>query len=191
VQKSLQSYYYHSAPSAACIWHSFYNYNLHFTVTVIVLAIGPKVRRFKPGQQRWILRAIKFRSTTSFGGKVKPSAQCCMTLRYVKDPLRYYRDIDKQISEVVSCPVYPRFGTRSICCDQSRELWWMKWEWLEHSRPENGRSCMGRFVRYRPLTVTCTFYYMVVRSTACVTLLRKAVDDIRIIISLYPSEQRK
>jgi hypothetical protein len=34
-------------------------------VMVILLAIGPKVRRFKPGQSNGFLRAIKIRSTPS------------------------------------------------------------------------------------------------------------------------------
>jgi hypothetical protein len=34
-------------------------------VMVIVLAIGPKVRRFKSGQNNGFLRAIKIRSTPS------------------------------------------------------------------------------------------------------------------------------
>jgi hypothetical protein len=38
-------------------------------LVVSVLAIGPKTREFKFGQGQWILRAIKIRSTTSFGGK--------------------------------------------------------------------------------------------------------------------------
>jgi hypothetical protein len=51
---------------------------------VIVLAAGPKVRGFKSGRGRWILRATKIRSTTSFGGNVKLSAKCRKILRYVK-----------------------------------------------------------------------------------------------------------
>jgi hypothetical protein len=35
-------------------------------LAVSVFAIGPKTREFKFGQGRWILRAIKIRSTTSF-----------------------------------------------------------------------------------------------------------------------------
>jgi hypothetical protein len=50
---------------------------------VSMLAIGPKVRCFKPGRGRWILRAIKICITTSFGGDVKPSATC-KNLRHVK-----------------------------------------------------------------------------------------------------------
>jgi hypothetical protein len=40
-------------------------------LVVIVLAVRPKVRGFKAVRGRW--RAIKIRSTTSFGGEVKPS----------------------------------------------------------------------------------------------------------------------
>jgi hypothetical protein len=34
-----------------------------------VLAIRPKVRGFKPGQGRWVLRAMKFHTMTFFGGE--------------------------------------------------------------------------------------------------------------------------
>jgi membrane-associated protease RseP (regulator of RpoE activity) len=53
---------------------------------VIVPAVGLKVRGFRPGRGRWILRAIKIRSTTSLGGKVKPAVPCCKILRHVKNP---------------------------------------------------------------------------------------------------------
>jgi hypothetical protein len=43
-------------------------------LVVSVLATGPKVRGFDP--DRGIKRVIKFRSTTSFGGEVKPSVPC-------------------------------------------------------------------------------------------------------------------
>jgi hypothetical protein len=48
-----------------------------------VLAIGPKVRGFKPDRGRWI---FKIRSTTSFGGQVKPWPPCRKILRHVKEP---------------------------------------------------------------------------------------------------------
>jgi hypothetical protein len=51
---------------------------------VSVLAIGPKVRRFKP------LRAIKIRSTPSFGWEAKPEAPCREILRNVKKSLEKY-----------------------------------------------------------------------------------------------------
>jgi hypothetical protein len=40
------------------------------------LATGPKVLGFKPGLDDGFLRAIKLRSTPSFGGEVKPEAPC-------------------------------------------------------------------------------------------------------------------
>jgi hypothetical protein len=52
---------------------------------VIVLAIGPKVLGFKPGEDYRCSRAMKICSTTSFGGEVKP-AEPCKILRHVKDP---------------------------------------------------------------------------------------------------------
>jgi hypothetical protein len=38
-----------------------------------VVSLLAKVCGFNPGRGRWILRAIKIRSTTSFGGEVKPA----------------------------------------------------------------------------------------------------------------------
>jgi predicted transporter len=43
-------------------------------------------------------------------------------------------DIDKQNSVAISCPVPPCFNTRCLCCNQSKELWWMNWERLELGR---------------------------------------------------------
>jgi hypothetical protein len=55
-----------------------------------MLYIGPSVRGFKAGLERWILRVglIVIRSTTSLGRLVKPLASCRKILRHVKDPLR-------------------------------------------------------------------------------------------------------
>jgi hypothetical protein len=39
-----------------------------------------------PVENEEFLRTIKIRSTTSFGGEVKPSAICRKVLRYVKNP---------------------------------------------------------------------------------------------------------
>jgi hypothetical protein len=58
---------------------------------VSVLATGPKDRGFKPGRGDGFLRAIKIRSTPSFGWEVKPEVSCRKILRLVKDPLRYFR----------------------------------------------------------------------------------------------------
>jgi hypothetical protein len=58
---------------------------------VNVLATGPKGRGFKPGRGDGFLRAIKIRSTPSFGWEVKPEVPCRKILWHVKDPLRYFR----------------------------------------------------------------------------------------------------
>jgi hypothetical protein len=52
---------------------------------VCMLAIGHKVSGFRPGQGRWILTALKIRSTTPFGREVKPSVSCFNTLQYAED----------------------------------------------------------------------------------------------------------
>jgi hypothetical protein len=56
---------------------------------VSVIATGPKGRGFKPGRDDGLLRAIKIRSTSSFGWEVKPEVPCRKTLRHVKDSLAY------------------------------------------------------------------------------------------------------
>jgi hypothetical protein len=53
---------------------------------VIVLAIGPKIRGFKPGPGRWTFKGDKIRCTSSFGGDVKPSAPRPKFLEHVKEP---------------------------------------------------------------------------------------------------------
>jgi hypothetical protein len=58
---------------------------------VSVLAIGPKGRGLKPDRGDGFLRAIKIRSTPSFGWEVKREAPCRNMLRHVKDSLRYFR----------------------------------------------------------------------------------------------------
>jgi hypothetical protein len=58
-------------------------------VMVSVLTTGPKGRVFKPGRGDGFLRAIKIRSTPSFGWEAKPETPCCKILRHVKAPLIY------------------------------------------------------------------------------------------------------
>jgi hypothetical protein len=99
---------------------------------VCVCSLCPKLRGFKHGRERWVLRAIKVRITTCFGGEVKPSAPCKI-LWHVKDTLRYERDADRQNSAPISRPVSPRFAIRCVCCNQNEELWWMKRERLDLS----------------------------------------------------------
>jgi hypothetical protein len=45
-------------------------------VVVSVLATGPMVRGFKPGRGDGLLRAIRIRSTLSYGWEEKPEVPC-------------------------------------------------------------------------------------------------------------------
>jgi hypothetical protein len=62
---------------------------------VIVLGVGPNVRGFTAGQERYSLRAINIRSMTSFGRGVKSSAPCLKTLQHVKNRLKCYNYTDR------------------------------------------------------------------------------------------------
>jgi hypothetical protein len=80
-----------------------------------VLAIGPKFRRFKTGPGQPILRAIKIRNTTSFGGEVKPSVPCRENLRNAKET---YNHEDGYFVGKIHChfsPSFSRFATRYVC----------------------------------------------------------------------------
>jgi hypothetical protein len=61
-------------------------------VMASVLATGPKSNGFQPGQSDGFLRAIKIRSTPSFGWEVKPEVQYRMILRHVKHLLKSHGD---------------------------------------------------------------------------------------------------
>jgi hypothetical protein len=54
-------------------------------VEVSVLVTGPIGSRFEHGQRDEFLRAIKIRSTPSFGWEVKREVPCRKILRHVKD----------------------------------------------------------------------------------------------------------
>jgi hypothetical protein len=92
---------------------------------VIVLAVGPGVRGFRRGRERWIFEGDKNRSAPSFGGEVKPSVPCFKISRRVKDPLKYARD------GKIHWPFLSQFLPASLlgfCCNQNREMWWMNRE---------------------------------------------------------------
>jgi hypothetical protein len=61
-------------------------------VVVSVLTTGPKGRGSEHGQGDGLLRAIKIRSTPSFGWEVKPEVPCRKILRHVKDLLKSHGD---------------------------------------------------------------------------------------------------
>jgi hypothetical protein len=56
---------------------------------VSVLAIGPKVRGFKPGRGDGLLRATKIHSTSSLGREIKPEAPWRKILRHAKITCKY------------------------------------------------------------------------------------------------------
>jgi hypothetical protein len=60
------------------------NYVALGDLLVIELATAPKVRGFKPGRGQWILKAIKIRGMTLFGGELKLVVPCYI-LQHVKD----------------------------------------------------------------------------------------------------------
>jgi hypothetical protein len=55
-------------------------------LVVNVLTIGIKVAGSNPAEDDKFLRPIKIRSTSSFGGEVKPSVPCRKILRHVNKP---------------------------------------------------------------------------------------------------------
>jgi hypothetical protein len=59
---------------------------------ISVIATEPKGHGFEPGQGDGFLRAIKIRSTPSFGWKVKPEVPCRKILRHVKNLLKSHGD---------------------------------------------------------------------------------------------------
>jgi hypothetical protein len=67
-------------------------------VVVSVLATRPKCRGFEPGQGDEFLKAIKIRSTLSFGWKVKPEVPCRKILRHGKDLLKSHGDGETKLS---------------------------------------------------------------------------------------------
>jgi hypothetical protein len=82
---------------------------------VIVLAIGHKVRGFKPDEVDGFFRAIKIRSTTSFGGEVKPSVTCRKIFRHVKKKLTGMEQrVRTQSLSVISSPRFSCFAIRCL-----------------------------------------------------------------------------
>jgi hypothetical protein len=96
-------------------------------VMVSVVATGTKGHQFTPGRGSGFLRAIKVRSTSFFGCKVKPEAPCRRILRHVKDPLmhlRYWYRMQNSYSFVHSSYSLPDVSAGRIV----RKLWWTSWE---------------------------------------------------------------
>jgi hypothetical protein len=76
---------------------------------------------FKPGRGNGFLRAIKIRSTPSFGWEVKPEVPCRKILRHFKDPWRYFRYWWAKFSILRSfLLLVPDVSVART----ARELWW-------------------------------------------------------------------
>jgi hypothetical protein len=71
-------------------------------------------------------KAIKIRSMSSFGGKVKPLCPCCKILRYGKEPFEIKRDIS--LAKFISFAVCPVFLLDASAGRNAREVWWTNQE---------------------------------------------------------------
>jgi hypothetical protein len=80
---------------------------------VIVLATGPKFRRFKLGRGQWI-----------FNGEVKPSAPCRKSLRRVKEPTSM-KDILRRQNSLPFLAKFLLLGYQESVLVTARERWWM------------------------------------------------------------------
>jgi hypothetical protein len=83
---------------------------------VSVLAIGQMVRGFKPG------RAIKIRSTSSFGREEKPENSYHKILRHIKIKLTYKQKYFAKLNSHSFRPLL-LLATRCLCWKIARELW--------------------------------------------------------------------
>jgi hypothetical protein len=111
---------------------------------VIVLAIVPKARGFSPGHDDGLLKAIKTRSTTSFGVEIKPSIPCRKKLRQGKKNLRCREEILRRKN---SRPFLDKFLpaslliVSSVYCQRALvdESGMIRTKMGMDNRPENGR----------------------------------------------------
>jgi hypothetical protein len=118
-------------------------------LVVTVLAIGPKVRGFKPSREQRIFKGDKIRRMTSFGGEIKPSAPCRKILQHVTDPCGVWQIY---LASIINENFSPRFYLlhyKAFLLVFSRELWW-----INQIRTQMQPQCMGCFVRYHLITVT-------------------------------------
>jgi hypothetical protein len=94
-------------------------------VVISMHATGPNDRGFKPGRGTGFLRAIKIRSTPSFGWEVKAEVTCRKIVRLVKDLLRYFRYWQAKFSFLRPFLLL----SPDICGSRTvRELWWTSQE---------------------------------------------------------------
>jgi hypothetical protein len=124
-------------------------------IMVSMLAIGPKVHRFKPGWGDGFLGVIKICSMPSFRGEVKPLAPWHKCLRHVKNLAQYERDTASAKFKDVSRQIP---ASLLDVCAVTRECWWMHQDWLELRWEWTVELKMaalhGMFWWFHPITVT-------------------------------------
>jgi hypothetical protein len=89
------------------------------------LPLDPSFAGSNPAQDDGFLMAIKIRSTTFFGGEVKPFVPCRKTLRHLKIHAKYDRDTSSTKFEAVSEQDPASLLSVSAA---TRELWWINQE---------------------------------------------------------------
>jgi hypothetical protein len=62
------------------------------SIVVTCLPLHPRFAGSNPADDDEFLRELRIRSTTSYGGEVKPSVPCRKILQRVKEPYEYERD---------------------------------------------------------------------------------------------------
>jgi hypothetical protein len=95
--------------------------------SLVVSVLGPKVRGFRSSQGRRIFKGDTIRSTSSFGGEVKPSAP--RRLYHVKDPYKYEKRY--LLRRQNSRPFLAKFLLLLYCVSMlviAIQLWWMNQE---------------------------------------------------------------
>jgi hypothetical protein len=83
---------------------------------VRVLALDSRFAGLNPAEGDVCLRAIKIRSTTSFGEKEKPMVPCRKTSRNVKSPASV-KEILRRQNSTANCfsPSFSCFANRCFC----------------------------------------------------------------------------
>jgi hypothetical protein len=108
------------------------------------------------------LREIKDRSTPSFRGEVKLSTPC-RKIFYGMLKITAKNDRNNMVTKFKNFTPTPCFYTRCLffiqrtLVDESRVI---RTQMVTHNTSEKWPQCMGRFVRYHPVTVTSRSYIL-------------------------------
>jgi hypothetical protein len=97
---------------------------------VSVLTTGPKVRGFKPGRGRWILRVIKSAALLPSEGKESCRSHV-VDLRHIKEPYEHDRCSSVKFSDHVSQPRFTCSATRWCLLSLLKDVPGGRIRWLE------------------------------------------------------------